>query len=236
MAQKKSFSFAAKLLLSLLMLQLIGVFAVTTMMFLDEGAQSQRAFDTGRFITINVETGGVQGNVAKLEKEALNEEAYRLQRIAELTGKSGAEVTQELAQNVPANDEPTHSTQQPALPTPSRPLLSPLTLDYHGDLIEKTQAGLSLPRVSEDKKHIPWRVYAKPSPKEKGAHQLSLVITNLGLNPGATEQALEMNEYVTLAFSPYGRDVSQQIKMARASGFETWLTFPLQHENYPVHD
>jgi polysaccharide deacetylase 2 family uncharacterized protein YibQ len=235
MTQKTSLSFVAKLLLALLAMQLVIIIAIFGTLFFDKAAQSQYAFDTGRFITIDVKTGKVQGNIAVSEKKGLSEEEYRLKRIEELTGKSTEEIKQEIAKaSTPDNTTPL--TKEPVLSTPSRTVLSPLTLDYHSELVEKTPTDLSLPQISKDKKFIPWRTYAKPAPSEKGIHQLSVVITNLGLNPAATEQALEMNEYVTLAFSPYARDVSQQIKVARASGFETWLTFPLQHENYPVHD
>jgi polysaccharide deacetylase 2 family uncharacterized protein YibQ len=216
--------------------QVLAVIIMAGMMFFNKDAQSQSAFDTGRFITIDVKTGKIEGNVTTTVDKTLSEEQYRLQRITELTGKSNEEVKKELQASYNQEQTSKQETKIISSITPSRPIKSPLNLDYHADIIEKMTDDLSLPRINEEKGVVPWRIYAKAGPAEKGDHQLSLVITNLGLNPVATEQALEMNEYVTLAFSPYALHISEQIKMARASGFETWLTLPLQHENYPVHD
>jgi polysaccharide deacetylase 2 family uncharacterized protein YibQ len=102
------------------------------------------------------------------------------------------------------------------------------------DLVRITPNG-ALPKV-DAKGRSPRQVYARPfTPDEKPL--VAIVVTGLGLNDGNTRMAInELPPAVTLAFSPYGRDLQRLINMARGRGHEAMLELPMEPDGYPNND
>jgi polysaccharide deacetylase 2 family uncharacterized protein YibQ len=230
-------------------LLLVCIGGVTHIM-LTRGERAASAYTQGQYVRIDVHRGVVDGKISlaapttPVLSPAQEKAAYRQQRIRETLAKQQAQSAS--ATEASGSDTPPSTEAAPASPPPSpsklpfvkpnfRKLLSPLASAPNPALIEKSPDG-DLPRISADGATIPWKYYAKPYVRPKGTRMLSIVITNLGLNPAITKQAFGLDERVTLAFSPYAIKPAEQVEAARRSGFETWMMLPLEHENYPVHD
>ena len=98
-------------------------------------------------------------------------------------------------------------------------------------LVEKSRYGL-LPRRGKDGA-TPSEVYARPltlqTPIKPGAPRIALVVGGMGLNPAATDEAIQrLPAAVTLAFAPYGEQVERQTAAARAAGHEILLQAPME--------
>lgn len=67
--------------------------------------------------------------------------------------------------------------------------------------------------------------------------QIALVISHLGLNDEITNNVLSsLPEQITLAFSSNTPNLEEQLKSARAHGFETMLNLPIETNDFPNYD
>ncbi|MDJ0951061.1 MAG: divergent polysaccharide deacetylase family protein [Alphaproteobacteria bacterium] len=95
------------------------------------------------------------------------------------------------------------------------------------DLLEAGQEG-PLPRVGPDGSK-PWQIYARPASAPEGRPNIAVVVLGLGLSSEITGRAIdELPPEVTLAFSPYGRDLAEAVQRSRAAGHEVLLMVPLE--------
>ncbi|MDE3016745.1 MAG: divergent polysaccharide deacetylase family protein [Pseudomonadota bacterium] len=101
-------------------------------------------------------------------------------------------------------------------------------------LMEKSADG-PLPIIGQDGTK-PWRYYAKPFDRTGSRPAIAIIVTGLGENIAATEEAIKLPENVTVSFSPYSRDIAGWRMAARTAGHEMMLDLPLQPGNYPVTD
>jgi polysaccharide deacetylase 2 family uncharacterized protein YibQ len=102
-------------------------------------------------------------------------------------------------------------------------------------LLEASAYG-SLPRVGVDGRR-PLDVYARGADAAPGAARVALVVTGLGVGREITNLAIQsLPATVSLAFSPYGDDVSDLVEKARASGHEVLLQTPMEPFGYPAND
>jgi len=103
------------------------------------------------------------------------------------------------------------------------------------DLVEHGRFG-PLPRIASPDR-VPWKVYARPFDASDTHPRIAIVIGNLGLSSAATEAATqELPGGITLAFSPYSRQLAQDIPLARAAGHEVLLSLPMEPVSYPAND
>lgn len=73
-------------------------------------------------------------------------------------------------------------------------------------------------------------------PKAEGRRPLlALVIDDLGLNHGATQRAIALQGPLTLAFLPYGRELSALAEEARQAGHELLVHMPMEPDD-PTRD
>ncbi len=268
----RKLSIFSKILVAILAIQFLCILIIGGNLLFNATNNAQNAFDSGRFIKIDVNTGQIEGNIITTnnsptksdddDKAKLSDEQYRLKRIKELTGEGLADDGLEsdglndeklgdaklgdegLGDNklgeIKSNDESIAKNTPPqiisatqAQPAP-RIIQTPLKLDIPAELMRK-QGKYLLPTPSKNNEIIPWKYYAKPI-MASDKKPISIIITNLGLNDKITQQAMQLDENITLAFSPYAPNLAMQIAQARQNGFEAWLNLPLQHENYPIHD
>jgi polysaccharide deacetylase 2 family uncharacterized protein YibQ len=72
---------------------------------------------------------------------------------------------------------------------------------------------------------------------EKAGPKVAIVVEGLGLNRQATEAALaKLPPSVTLAFSPYARDLKRLLERAKAKGHEVLIEVPMESKNFPAED
>lgn len=116
---------------------------------------------------------------------------------------------------------------QPSVETPLRNARNPA--------LQEQRDGMILPIIAEDGL-MPWQYYAKPFTFTKGQPVIALVIRDVGLHSAHTQQALQLNEYVTMAVNPYTASTASLIKRIRQAGHEVWLEAPLEPRRYPADD
>lgn len=67
--------------------------------------------------------------------------------------------------------------------------------------------------------------------------KLAIIVEDLGLNRTATEAALaKLPPTVTLAFSPYARDLKRWMERAKAKGHEVLIEVPMESKAFPAED
>lgn len=66
--------------------------------------------------------------------------------------------------------------------------------------------------------------------------RIALIIRDVGRLSLETQAAIETPAQVTLAFSPYGRDLATWIGRARVDGHETLMMLPMEPVDYPRND
>jgi polysaccharide deacetylase 2 family uncharacterized protein YibQ len=215
---------------------------LTIFLWIQRSENSRSAFEGGRFVKILVESGAIEGHALKSESAApvTTREEYEQQRIREMVGHAAVPTDEtndgkEQPTVIQAESQPSSTIESP-ISIVKKDIATPLSMAPQEEMVDKTTSGQSLPMISTDGTRLPLKEYAKPYHPIEGTRKLSIVITNVGVNAQLTQQALTLNEYITLAFSPYAPQVREQVSVARLSGFETWMTLPLQHENYPIHD
>jgi polysaccharide deacetylase 2 family uncharacterized protein YibQ len=102
------------------------------------------------------------------------------------------------------------------------------------DLVRATANGM-LPKV-DARGRLPRQVYARPFTPD-GKPLVAILVTGLGINDGNTRLAINgLPPAVTLAFSPYGRDLQVLVDMARGRGHEVMLELPMEPDDYPAND
>lgn len=93
-----------------------------------------------------------------------------------------------------------------------------------------------LPRVGPGGR-TPLHAYARRPPPVAGErHEVALLVVGLGLRAEATEAALALPGAVSLAFSPYARNLPRWMARARRAGHEVLLGLPMEPADYPDDD
>lgn len=103
-------------------------------------------------------------------------------------------------------------------------------------LHRKGPKGNTLPVIRADGM-TPFKAYSKPfSPKDNPA-KISLVLVDFGLSKRITDNVIQnMPDNVTFAMSPYADAPQKTLNKAIKSGFETWLSIPMQTRKFPQSD
>lgn len=67
--------------------------------------------------------------------------------------------------------------------------------------------------------------------------RVAIIVEGLGLNQAATEAAIDsLPPSVTLAFSPYARDLPEWLERAREAGHEVLIEVPMESKRFPADD
>lgn len=104
-------------------------------------------------------------------------------------------------------------------------------------LIEASRFG-PIPRVAPDGVR-PLDVYASAAAQavDRRAARIAIVVGGLGISTTATFEAIaKLPDSVTLAFAPYGNDLTKLAARARATGHEIVLQLPMEPFDYPDND
>ncbi len=103
-------------------------------------------------------------------------------------------------------------------------------------LYESSDFGL-LPQIRAKDGLTSFNAYKRPFTIRADQPLLSFVITNTGLSKSKIYSLIEnLPPEITFAFSPYATDLKQIIDQARAGGHESWLSLPLETQEYPRKD
>ncbi len=197
--------------------------------------------------------GGVPKKILELDTSLalppLEDEATPAPRKAEdhlETPTSPSEPTPpdaESASNEPPPGEARTGEQQPVTQPGTKTAQPPTEIDPSGALREAPDPALvsygrdgPLPVIAPDGSRA-LDIYARPFTQTDSRPRVAIVIGGLGLSKATTEAAITMLPgAVTLAFSPYGRDLQDYLDAAREAGHEVVLELPMEPFDYPHND
>ena len=104
--------------------------------------------------------------------------------------------------------------------------------------LETTPRGL-VPKIAADGER-PADAFARPVsplPGRPDAPRIALIVSGLGVSDSATADAIaKLPGAVTLAFMPYGTDITAIVARARQGGHEALLQVPMEPFDYPDND
>lgn len=104
-----------------------------------------------------------------------------------------------------------------------------------GMLEEKDGIG-ELPRIASNGS-MPWQVYARPSDPGISAPKIALVIEGIGLSRQASLGAVnKLPPEISMAISPYGRDLNDWVFRSRLAGHEVFMQLPMESDDFPLED
>ena len=110
-------------------------------------------------------------------------------------------------------------------------LRSAIPIDY----LSETGPYGPLPIALDDLR--PWQVYGQDYAAAEGRPQIAILLTHYGLGSRATADSItELPGEVSLAISPYGRNLAASAGAARAMGHEILVMVPMEPRNYPIYD
>lgn len=104
-------------------------------------------------------------------------------------------------------------------------------------LIETSRHG-PIPRVGSDGAR-PLDVYASAGAQtvDRKIARIAIVVGGLGIGGTTTTEAIaKLPDSITLAFAPYGNDLSRWVARARGTGHEIVLQLPMEPFDYPDND
>jgi len=148
------------------------------------------------------------------------------QIVTIIDGKSGARqevVIRNLDPSIPTSPSGTE-TNAPALAADAR-------------LVEASRHG-PIPRIASDGSR-PLDVYAsaEAAAADRKIARIAIVIGGLGISDSTTAEAIaKLPSSITLAFAPYGTDLSHWTARARGTGHEIMLQLPMEPFDYPEND
>ncbi|GAB4148716.1 MAG: hypothetical protein Tsb0016_19800 [Sphingomonadales bacterium] len=121
------------------------------------------------------------------------------------------------------------ASDAPMAPTLPAPVFDPASL------IEDGPHG-PLPRIAPDGL-TPFHAYAASFDAPQSMPRVAIVVTGLGLSADVTQKALQrLPAAITLAFSPYGYDLTTLTNQARLKGHELLVMAPMEPLDYPAND
>jgi len=104
-------------------------------------------------------------------------------------------------------------------------------------LVEVSRHG-AIPRVGNDGAR-PLDLYASAAAAaaDRKLPRIAIVVGGLGIGGGTTAEAIgKLPDSITLAFAPYGGDLSRWAARARGGGHEIVLQLPMEPFDYPDND
>ncbi|PWR24165.1 divergent polysaccharide deacetylase family protein [Zavarzinia aquatilis] len=143
----------------------------------------------------------------------------------------------------PASTEPAPAPVAPSTDAGDAPVSAPaaspggIALAPAPDpaLVENGRDGL-LPVVGPDGRQ-PWQVYARPFGDKTARPRIAIIVAGLGLKESTSAEAIDkLPPDVTLAFTPYARNLDEWSARARAGGHELLIQVPMEPVDFPTSD
>ncbi len=111
----------------------------------------------------------------------------------------------------------------------------PRLVDPTNPPIDKTAIAAPPPRFANIA--APRKDTAPPAKAAPNTAKVAVVIDGLGLNQSATDAAIaKLPAAVTLAFSPYTRNLKKWTEKAKAGGHEVLIQLPMESKEFPAED
>jgi len=83
----------------------------------------------------------------------------------------------------------------------------------------------------------PWSTYGRPFNLDDSRPRVAVVVVGLGLSREETDRAIsDLPGAISVSFSPYSRDLENQMARARRAGHETLIDLPMEPLDFPRDD
>ncbi|RCK37486.1 hypothetical protein TH19_09485 [Thalassospira profundimaris] len=158
--------------------------------------------------------------------------ANQLSGVSDLMGTPNPDGT-------PQNDQPTPEelaaliAEEGSIDDPIEP--DPLRAAPLPGLDEEGSFG-RVPRIADDGT-TPFDAYKRPFEKTEGQPYVAIILTGVGLNDARTQTAInDLPLNISLAISPYSRDIKTVAAQARQMGHEVFLELPMEPADFPLSD
>lgn len=93
-----------------------------------------------------------------------------------------------------------------------------------------------IPRIADDGT-TPFDAYKRPYEFTSEQPAVAIMLTGVGLNEERTQAAInDLPLNISLAISPYARDLTNTARAARAMGHEVFLELPMEPVDFPLSD
>ena len=103
-------------------------------------------------------------------------------------------------------------------------------------LLEEKDGIGNLPKIGPNGSK-PWQVYARPLDPSITDPKIALLIEGVGLSRQASLGAInKLPAEVSIAVSPYARDLDDWVFRARLAGHEVYVSMPMESEDFPLED
>ena len=101
---------------------------------------------------------------------------------------------------------------------------------------EETGGQLLLPTISVNGTQ-PWQGYKRSFAADNNRPLIAIIIDDMGLNQAQSITTIrDMPSPISVAFAPYGRNLTTLTTLARSRGHEILLSVPMEPFNYPLDD
>lgn len=185
------------------------------------------------------EIGGTPEEIAaQLALEAIGQEVEEPGERIEIDEGTGEEISEEIGEELSPEQLAAlavGAAQEEEQEQAEEKTPEPLKLVPQPGLHEPGSFG-PLPVIAEDGRQS-WIEYARPFEPGEFTRFIGLVMVDLGMNARNTEKAiLTLPRNVTLAFSPYARNLDDWVEMARNYGHEVMIGLPMEPNDFPLHD
>lgn len=122
--------------------------------------------------------------------------------------------------------------------SPAQPYAPLIAGDVDAELSERAPAGIDgyLPRVGSDGRR-PMQAYAARFDSESRSPRVGLLLAGIGMNEEDSLAAMtSLPSGVTLAVSPYAKNVAAITATARQAGHEVLISIPMEPTEFPISD
>lgn len=228
-------------------------------------AEAQRANNSGQRVIIDPASGAVSVGANAAHKPSFDvgtaEEAVKPEAPAEpaLAPEAAKPETPAVAEPAATPTEPTAqaptAVENPATPAGTLPAglptlrVQPLSGGIPPvprgpeslinapapEVTEAIPGGTLVPRKGE-KDTTPAVLYAHHFTRVANQHLLAFVVVDAGLDAQSLPLLMSLPPEVSVAVSPYGRNLKPSIQSLRNAGHEVWAMVPMIGERYPQDD
>lgn len=103
-------------------------------------------------------------------------------------------------------------------------------------LLEELDGVGSLPKIGPNGV-VSWQVYARPIDPALTLPKIAIIIEGIGLSRQASLGAInKLPPEISMALSPYGRDLNDWVFRSRLAGHEVFMLLPMESDDFPMED
>ncbi len=187
------------------------------------------------FVVVGIENSGTQQKQASPPSPPVSDPAPAAKSDDQTKIPPGSQTVTIIDGKSGTRQEVVIRNVDPALPSITESAGAAPAVDPR--LIETSRHG-PIPRMASDGTR-PLDAYASAGAQtaDRKVARIAIVVGGLGIGGTTTSEAIgKLPDSITLAFAPYGNDLSRWVARGRATGHEIVLQLPMEPFDYPDND